>query len=582
MKLAYKIVLGAGLLCIAFFICSYSTHYFAGTNSSSSEYIAFFCWYIIFSFLMIGFYHYIVIDRIKKIKNSLYDISKKHQFTQRLEDPWHDEISTLTAEINSILDLAYASNTQIEARVRSRTIQSKKQIDELEESIARREIVKKNILIHNENLLRMSRYDSLTNLPNHLSFNEKLNQSINDSKKHKKIFALIIIRFDNFKSVNDTLGRSTGDLVLKEMSERFKVLLRGGDTLARTGGAEFAMLLEDIVHEEVATLVAEKIIASSLEPLKFDYQNVKINCSVGIVLFPVHGASLENLQKNADIATFKANQKGINQYQFYNQEMNIESNKLIKLDTALRKAMENNEFVLQYQPKLDLKDGNLLGVEALLRWHSPTLGVVKPHRFIPLAEKTGFILQLGEWIFHEIYKIQRSWQEQGLQKIPIAINLSLTQFRHQDIVKQIETILKKDNIDPSFFEVEISSSTVMSDLSTSIPILRAISDTGVKIVIDEFGSGMTSLSLLKDLPISYLKIDKSFVQGIPSNENDTHIAKAIIDLANSLKINVIATGIETSEQCQFFFNNNCQIGQGYLFSKPMTEEDLILNYFGIS
>jgi EAL domain-containing protein (putative c-di-GMP-specific phosphodiesterase class I) len=260
--------------------------------------------------------------------------------------------------------------------------------------------------------------------------------------------------------------------------------------------------------------------------------------------------------------------------------MNIDSNKLVMLDAALRKAIENKEFVLHYQPKLDLKEGHVLGVEALLRWQSPVLGLVKPNRFIPLAEETGSILQLGEWVFHEICRTNKSWRSQGLKKpLSIAVNLSLTQFRHQDIVSQIESILKKNDMDPQWLELEIASSTLMSDLAISIPILHALSDTGVKIVIDEFGLGSTSLDFLKNLPISYLKIDQSFVKGTPSNEHDTDIAKAIIELAHGLKIKVIATGIETSEQFQFFSSNNCQIGQGYLFSKPVTEDDFISNYF---
>ncbi|MEO8965796.1 MAG: EAL domain-containing protein [Gammaproteobacteria bacterium] len=580
MNLNSKILLFIGVLLFMLLGCAYfSLSFFPSASASLSTYLLLACWSVFFAAIIASTYHFFLIKRLGKISAFVTDINERHEFSQRLKVRGNDELAKLSKEINSILEIARASDDQIEMLIRNRVLKHQKKIDALEKEIVNRALVEKNLLLHNENLIRLSRYDTLTSLPNRVLFNEVVNQSMAITKKNKKILGLLVINLDNFKSINDSLGNKIGDLVLKELATRFKTLLRSGDTLARSGGAEFAILLEDMVHEEFAGLIAEKIIAASAEAIKIDMKTISITSNIGIALYPKDGASLEEILNNADSAVFKAKHSTEKNYQFYFKDMNIETNKLNKLATALERAITDNEFVLYFQPRLNLKEGNVLGVEALLRWESPVLGHVNPARFMPLAEETGSILQLGEWVLRQACRTSKAWQEQDFQPIPISVNLSASQFKHQDIIKLLTTVFQETKIDPKLLELEISSSTLMSDAAISKQLLNAISAMGVQIIIDEFGSGATSLSFLKELPISILKIDQKFIKGIPANQYDADITKAVIELGRSLGISVIATGVETAEQLQFLSDNNCNIGQGYLFSKPVSEDAFIANYF---
>ena len=337
-----------------------------------------------------------------------------------------------STELNKILELAEASNDRLELRIQARTLKLEKRIDQLEKEASNHEYVKKNLLTHNENLIRMSRYDALTSLPNRILFNETVSETISSSKLLKKVAALLIINFENFKNINESLGHATGDLVLKEITKRLKAMVREVDMLARLSGAEFGILLSDIVHAEFATIVAEKIVYATSEPIKINNTIIHASVNIGIALAPQDGYSLEPLLKNADAALYKAKNTGKGVFQFFTKEMGLQATKLNKFEGALQSALKNNEFILNYQPILNLQESKVVGVEALVRWESPVLGLMTPGRFIPLAEETGFIMQLGEWILRKACQQNKAWQEAGLKPLRIAVNISSRHFHEKD------------------------------------------------------------------------------------------------------------------------------------------------------
>ncbi len=403
-----------------------------------------------------------------------------------------------------------------------------------------------------------------------------LNKAISHANRHKKVLAILFIDLDRFKTINDALGHPTGDMVLKEIAHRFGTTLRAGDILARLGGDEFIILLNDIGHPKFASPVAEKLLQVSAKPVKVDSHEFFITASIGICVFPNDGVSLEDLQKNADMAMYKAKRSGGGVYQYFTKEMNLEAHAHIQLEAALRKAINNNEFLLYYQPKLNLADGVITGVEALIRWDNPELGMVSPASFIPLAEETGLIMQIGEWALREACRANKSWQDQGYNPISVAVNISPKQFRHQDITQLIASVLEETGLEPRYLEMEITETAVMDNVETAASKLNDIQKMGVDISVDDFGTGYTSISYLKQFPIAVLKIDQSFIRGIPHNQNDIAITSAVIALAHSLSMKVVAEGVETAEQLQFLADNNCDVVQGYYLSRPLPEAKIIL------
>ncbi|HEX4045509.1 MAG TPA: EAL domain-containing protein [Gammaproteobacteria bacterium] len=532
---------------------------------------------ILFSLLIIWLLRALIIKRLEKLDHEVADIGAKNAISQRVDASGTDELSSVSNEINGMLDIIQASHDQLEQRVLERTKELQKANLQLQQEITERKSVERELVIHKEHLVRLAHYDSLTSLPNRVFFNEILNKAIHHAKRHDKVLAILFVDLDRFKNINDALGHPTGDLVLKEIGNRFASILRVGDILARLGGDEFIILLNDIGDAKYAGSVAEKILKICAQPVKIENHEFFITASVGICIFPNDGQSLEDLHKNADMAMYKAKRSGGGVYQFYTKEMNIAAHEHIKLEAALRKAIQNKEFVLYYQPQLNLKDGTIQRVEALIRWESEH-GLISPAKFIPLAEETGLILPIGEWTLYEACRTAKKWQDEGYQPITVAVNISPKQFRHQDLAQIVADVLKETQLDPKYLEVEITETAVMDDVDIAITRLNNISAMGVRISVDDFGTGYTSISYLKQFPVSVLKIDQHFIKGIPYNQNDLAITSAVIALGHNLGMEVIAEGVETAEQMQYLAEHDCDLIQGYFLSRPLPENKIVLQF----
>lgn len=552
--------------------------YLTGVKAINYYLIVFIALGILFSILMLWLLRVLIIKRLERLDKEVADIGEKGTIKQRVDASGSDELSSVSIEINHMLDIIQASHEQLENRVEERTQELKKTNIQLQQEITERKSVERELVIHKEHLVRLAHYDSLTSLPNRVFFNEILNKAISHAKRHNRVLAILFVDLDRFKNINDALGHSTGDLVLKEMGNRFIGILRAGDILARLGGDEFIILLNDIGHPKFAGPVAEKILQLSSQVVKVDSHEFYITSSVGISVFPSDGQSLENLQKNADLAMYKAKRSGGANYQYYTQEMDVAAHEHIKLEAALRKAIQNNEFVLHYQPQMSLKDGNIKCVEALIRWEHPTVGLISPAKFIPLAEETGLIMPIGEWAIREACRTNKAWQKQGYDPITVAVNISSKQFRHQDVSQIIADALKEADLSAKHLEVEITETAVMENVEEAVNKLNSIKAMGVHISVDDFGTGYTSINYLKQFPISALKIDQSFIKGIPNNPNDLAITSAVIALGHNLGLEIVAEGVETAEQMQYLADHNCDLIQGYFLSRPLPANKIALQF----
>jgi diguanylate cyclase (GGDEF)-like protein len=533
---------------------------------------------IFFSILMLALLRVLIIQRLETLDKELSDISSQHTMDKRIHMEGHDELSSVANEINHMMDIIQASHEQLENRVTERTLELKSANSKLILEIAERKSIEKELLISKEHMARLAHYDSITTLPNRIFFNEILNKTISHAHRHHKSLAVLFVDLDRFKNINDALGHSIGDLVLKEIAVRFSAVLRAGDILARLGGDEFIILLNDISHAKFASIVAKKLLKTCVEPVKVDHHEFFVSVSIGICIFPDDGTSLEDLQRNADMAMYKAKRSGGGVFQYYTKEMNEQAHEHIQLEETLHKALDNNEFVLYYQPKMNLKNGKICGAEALIRWNNPESGIVNPSTFIPLAEETGLIIPIGEWVLREACKTNKKWQDQGYQPIVMSVNLSARQFRDQDLAKVVANILKETGMDPIYLNLEITETTMMDNMDTAIKLLNDIKQMGVEISVDDFGTGYTSISHLRRLPIDVLKIDQSFIKGIPENQNDIAIINATIAMAHNLGMQVIAEGVETLEQLQYLAKNDCDAIQGYFISRPLPEKKMKLQF----
>lgn len=517
-------------------------------------------------------------NRLKTLTRNINQSLANNKLTNRLNETGSDELSAVSKEFNKMMDVIATTNKKLEICLEQRGEELEQHNTQLEEEIAAHKSIEKELIIHKEHLIKLSHYDTLTSLPNRVFFNEMLNKTINHASRHKKMMAILFINLDRFKNINEAFGHPIGDHVLKEIANRFSTTLRAGDILARLGGDEFIILLNDIGHSKFASPVAEKILQCASEPIKIDQQEFTLTTSIGISIYPNDGTSLEDLQQNADIALYKAKRAGSGVFQYFTKKMNLEAHEHIQLEAALRKAINNNEFVLHYQPKLNLKDGSVAGVEALIRWENPEFGLINPAEFIPIAEQTGLIMQIGEWALREACHTNKAWQTEGYEPICVAVNLSAKQFQHPDIAQLVKTILTEAGLDPDYLELEITETAVMEDVESAINKLNAIQEMGVKISIDDFGTGYTSISYLKKFPISLLKIDQSFIKDIPENQNNTAITSAMIALAHTLGIKVVAEGVENAEQLQYLADNQCDSVQGYYLSRPLPENKIVLQF----
>lgn len=422
----------------------------------------------------------------------------------------------------------------------------------------------------------LAQHDPLTGLPNRLLFADRLSQAIHVAHRNSTKFAVLYIDLDQFKHVNDSFDHSYGDEVLKAVSSRLQALFREEDTIARMGGDEFTVILVNIRHEEDAALVAGKVWQLFKEPFEIQGHNVFLGASIGISVYPNHGTTVDDLVRNADTAMYRAKEEGRNTFQYYSEELTERAFERVLLESNLHKALDRDELVLHYQPQLNLVTGDVCGLEALVRWQHPEMGLVSPAKFIPLAEDSGIIVPMGEWILHEACRQMKSWQDTGIvpRDTLISVNLSAKQFDHSDLIEMIAKAISETGLEFNTLELEITESTMMRSPDLSGHILQKLRGLGVKVAIDDFGTGYSSMSHLKLLPLTKLKIDQSFVSDIPQDMNDVAIAKAVIALASNLSLEVLAEGVETQEQQAFLTKEGCHSAQGYLFSRPLPARDL--------
>ncbi|MYM75169.1 EAL domain-containing protein [Duganella sp. FT134W] len=425
-----------------------------------------------------------------------------------------------------------------------------------------------------EKLDHLAHHDPLTALPNRLLFHDRLQHALLRAARDGEQLALLFIDLDRFKNVNDTLGHHIGDELLKQVAKALQDRLREGDTLARLGGDEFIVLLENIENQYGASQVAEKLVQMFEEPFMVAGHELFVTCSVGISLFPDDAADLNMLIRNADVAMYQAKARGRNGFSFYAPSMTGEGVERLRLETFLRRSIEKDEIFLNYQPQVEIDTGRLVGVEALVRWNHPELGLIPPIRFIPLAEDTGFINQLGKWVLHEACRQMVRWQEAGLHVPKIAVNLSAKQFERGSIVNMVADILRDTGLEPQRLQLEVTESVIMNT-GDAMVFINDLHSIGVALAIDDFGTGYSSLAYLKQLPVQTLKIDRSFIKDISTDVNDEAIAIAIIQLGKSMNLSVIAEGVETEEQAAFLLRHGCNLAQGYFYSRPVAADDML-------
>jgi diguanylate cyclase (GGDEF)-like protein/PAS domain S-box-containing protein len=427
-----------------------------------------------------------------------------------------------------------------------------------------------------EQLHYQANYDALTGLPNRQLLRDRLTLATQRAVAEHRVVALVYLDIDNFKIVNDSLGHALGDRLLVEMGRRIASCVRAGDTVARLGGDEFMIILPDLTGVSDSTKVVRKILESVAQPLGLDNQDesMVLTASAGIAIHPYDGVGAEDLMRNADTACFHAKEKGRSSYQYFTDDMNLRALERLSLESKLRRAVEREEFVLHYQPKVDLRGGRLSGLEALIRWDDPESGLIAPSRFIPLAEETGLIVPIGEWALRQACTQAKAWQDAGFKNLRIAVNLSGRQFHKRGLFSDIEQILEETGLAPESLELEITESAIMENTVEASAILARLADLGVRITIDDFGTGYSSLSYLRGFRVDALKIDRSFVVDIDENGDGGKLAAAVVAIAQSLNLRVVAEGVETEAQLAFLRQHWCDEMQGYLYSRPLPADEM--------
>ncbi|NTV95610.1 MAG: EAL domain-containing protein [Thiobacillus sp.] len=424
-----------------------------------------------------------------------------------------------------------------------------------------------------ERMAHLAQHDFLTDLPNRALLTERLSQAIGQARRHRKQIALLFLDLDNFKDINDSLGHGVGDHLLHAVAARLVASARATDTVCRQGGDEFVILLAEIEQPEDAALVAEKLLAAFAVPHQVDGHELHVTLSIGISVYPGDGDNADILMQNADTALYQAKASGRNNFQFFRAEMNARAVRRLMIENSLRRAIRQGEFLLHYQPKIDLVSGAMCGAEALIRWQDPERGLTQPEQFVPIAEDSGLIVPIGRWVLREACRQVQAWLDASLPAVPVAVNISAVEFRHKDFLAGVAEILRETGLAPRYLELELTESILMHDGESSASVLDALKTMGVRLAIDDFGTGYSSLSYLKRFPIHTLKIDQSFVRDIASDADDATIVRAVIGMALNLKQRVIAEGIETGEQLAFLRALQCDEGQGFHFSYPLSAPD---------
>ncbi len=422
---------------------------------------------------------------------------------------------------------------------------------------------------------QLAYYDLLTGLPNRLLLQDRLGHALAKAGRDRALLAVLFLDLDRFKLINDTLGHPAGDRLLKTVGGRLNNCVRKSDTVARLGGDEFVIILPTVTHTEDVTRIAEKVLQSLSLPVMLEEKEVFTSTSIGIAMFPADGENVETLVKNADLAMYQAKEKGRGIYQFFSPDMNVRAMHRLTMETALRRALERNELRLFFQEQIDLVTGRITGIEALLRWQHPELGLLEPAEFLYLAEETGQIIGIGEWVLHNACSSNRDWQHAGIAPVRIAVNLSARQLSRYNLAEQVARVLDDTGLPPSWLELELTENTLMSHPDESLAVLKELKALGVSLVIDNFGTGFSSLNYLKKVPVDRLKIDRSFVKDLVTGPADTMVVKTIIAMAHNLGLKVIAEGVEDRIQRDFLHEHGCDAIQGFLASRPVPESKLL-------
>jgi diguanylate cyclase (GGDEF)-like protein len=412
-------------------------------------------------------------------------------------------------------------------------------------------------------------HDCLTDLPNARLLKRRIGAAIRAARRRKMAVAILFLDLDGFKYINDSLGHPTGDRLLQSVAKRLAGCVRSCDTVSRQGGDEFVVLLSDIQHPEDPANLARRLLRRVAEAHTIDRQDLHITTSIGVSMFPKDGWDAETLIKNADLAMYEAKEKGRQGFQFFKPAMNARAVERQSIEESLRRALEGDEFSLYYQPKINLSTGAISGAEALIRWSHPTRGLLAPPTFIPVAEECGLILPIGKWVLREACTQAKGWADAGFADVSVAVNVSAKEFRGESFVSDLFAILEETGLAPGALELELTESVFMKHTESAADILQSLRQTGVQVAVDDFGTGYSSLSYLRNLPIDTLKIDQSFVKQIALNGNEAAIVTAVISMARSLKLQVVAEGVETLAELEFLRDQDCEQAQGFYFSRPV-------------
>ncbi len=499
---------------------------------------------------------------------------RSHEFVEHYFKP---------LDIYSMLDLPIGHNDQIIGVICHEKTGQKKTWDYDEQDFAssvvnaislsleikQRQLAQAELKAQKEMLHHHAHHDSLTHLPNRFLFNDRLNQAIKQAQRNHSKIAVLFIDLDHFKGINDSMGHNIGDELLVKVAERLKKQIRQTDTLARLGGDEFTIILDQMHNNDAVVAITQNLLKTMEEPFVLSSQSIYVTLSVGAAIYPVDGDSAETLVKNADAAMYQAKDDGRNTYQFYTQSMTEKAFERISMEVSFRNALKNDEFVVYYQPQIDAKTESLIGMEALVRWQHPDMGLISPAKFLSFAHDTGLIIPLDLWVMKTAMQQVAHWYQNDFQAGVLALNLSILQLNKKDFVENIEQLITETNCQPQWLELEVTEGQIMKDADKAIQILKQLKGLGISLAIDDFGTGYSSLSQLKRLPIDKLKIDQSFIRDLPHDDEDVVISKSVISLAKNMGLDVIAEGVETQAQKDFLLENDCRYIQGYFYGKPM-------------